>query len=269
MGTFKDYYYKQMAEKAGLMDCICKTICAGGWAALWGVYAFANPDLAQQMEQTGASEPLHCFIGVDDLTNTDAVADSIGSIDLTGGLTGLGISCTDCPAPYDSCVGEDITQAWLILFLVAFILTLVPIVAVTLVMCGAKMGSGALLKLGACLYGLGGCGNLAWFITAIVFRFSASGFAMSVGTPWLADQLTDALGDASADAGLDVTWEATGGSSTMPSSALLLFVLILLNLIGCGICCLCICIGLCVCKDKIGEMQKMAMGGIGMGGGGM
>jgi hypothetical protein len=50
----------QEAQGSALvMQTVCKFICIAGVLALFGVYAFSNPDL---VTPEGAEGPIHCFV---------------------------------------------------------------------------------------------------------------------------------------------------------------------------------------------------------------
>jgi len=172
---------------------ICKLVFIAGWLALFGIYAFSNPDMVNPVEgQTKpnskdaegnsilgensdgfaiatefdlqeSSNPIHCAI--DGTFDEDRL-----------------VKCKACYFPYKACEGTDQTPAWMMLFLFGFIVNAIPIIT-TIIGCAAAgnpMGNAAKCAgLFACLNCIG---SLCWIITACVFRFSVNGNAIA-GTP--------------------------------------------------------------------------------------
>lgn len=121
-----------------MMQVICKLICIGGVLALFGVYAFANPDLKTPAGEEG---PIHCFIVPGNVPTQSGVAGDLE--DALAGAFDLGAwdaTCTPCRFPYvdvidstgfpNGCQGTDVTNNFLMLMMFGFIVNALPILAV-------------------------------------------------------------------------------------------------------------------------------------------
>jgi hypothetical protein len=113
----------QEAQGSALvMQTVCKFICIAGVLALFGVYAFSNPDL---VTPEGAEGPIHCFVKGgsfrDALTGALVVDQLLDGV--SNSFTSFNAQCTPCPFPYtnypmyladgvtmiDYCDGTDVT----------------------------------------------------------------------------------------------------------------------------------------------------------------
>jgi hypothetical protein len=238
---------------------------------LFAIYTFANPDFVTPVE--GANVPnsestdAAGAITYDQFTAVQASGPTHCA--MTSELTGL-VQCTPCYAPYESCITSDYTPQWITLFLVGFILNIIPVFVAIISYCGAKSMNISMLKASMCLSCVNCMGSLAWMICAITFRFSPQGFAIS-GTPVIGNitgmslsEAADAMAESAISNFDSVTGEVVYLNGEMPSSGLFILVLCIFWFVGMGCAYTCCCIMAICFKDKFNEMSAAmkAQGGM-------
>jgi len=158
---------------------LCKFIFIGGWLALFGVYAFANPDFVTPV--AGEAKPNAFDADNNPILFTEEEAK--GPIHCSvSEVSGALVVCEPCYHPYATCEQTDKTPAWSMLFLFGFIINALPIITTILMCLGSSDPAGGMAKCAGLFVCLNCIGSLAWMIASCVFRFSLVGNAVA-GTP--------------------------------------------------------------------------------------
>lgn len=239
------------AKGALFMNACCSLSCMGGILALWGIYAFANPDMGYMADTTPPMEyPNLCYTGFEPVANP-----VLSSVDLSGSVSsssaGLNIGVTLQVGSLAGCTTvmwnsadgayrdptedeQNMTAQFMDLFLAQFILALCPLAAVLLAGLAAATKVPAIATPGGLIVPCAGCASLAWVIAAAVIRWGYGGQAIA-GVAYESNVQPETQEE----------WDANNARGYMMSSGLLLHVIVLLDLIGPGVCIVCVCVATC------------------------
>jgi hypothetical protein len=255
---------------------ICKLVFIAGWLALFGIYAFSNPDMVTPV--VGEANP---NAGLDDnnnpipFTEEEAKGPVHCAVEATLDET-LMVTCKACYFPYTACEETDKTPAWMMLFLFGFIVNAIPIITTIIGCAAAKDPMGSAAKCAGLFVCINCIGSLCWIITAVAFRFSYAGNAVSgtpimvvpdfsgVGVGGFGEIISNVADQTQANAENMLENGSCGVNGEMCSSGLLILVLCILWFVGMGCCCLTCIISCICCKEKLEAAQAMAKGNMGM-----
>ena len=204
-----------MAPKKGteVVVAVCTLLCFGGLTALWGIFAFSNPDLFIVIEGTDTTNP-HCLVKINAQECTELWAPYTMTFD-SASASEISIEG----------IGTDMTQKFLDVFMWAFILALMPLFTVIFMICGTVTETPELESLGAYTMVLHQLGGLVWLIFLCIVRWNAEGAVIS--------------GDNWAELAMEPAAATAYDRILMTSSANLMQVWAYVSLLSTACCCMC------------------------------